>query len=209
VGVGTFQPLLDFKDFRRAARLHSLTNGQFGGEKQAGQRPPPRPQLQGSSSSLLWRRASRVRACLYVGSGPLLPSVIWGEGRSPPVALAAAARLAPRHERLWHCFRCRPPPLVLAVPPAVGGSPNTSYTARAAFVFWDGPVLVLVARTGVRTYRCALGQPLFAGEPLWSLLSRRPSGVEVVHTRGNGTGVPFVGEYTGFLPEQNVTASST
>jgi hypothetical protein len=26
----------------------------------------------------------------------------------------------------------------------------------------------------------------------WSLLSRRPSGVEVVHTRGNGTGVPFV-----------------
>jgi hypothetical protein len=26
----------------------------------------------------------------------------------------------------------------------------------------------------------------------WSLLSRRPSGVEVVHTRGSGTGVPFV-----------------
>jgi hypothetical protein len=25
-----------------------------------------------------------------------------------------------------------------------------------------------------------------------SLLSRRPSGVEVVHTRGSGTGVPFV-----------------
>jgi hypothetical protein len=31
------------------------------------------------------------------------------------------------------------------------------------------------------------------------LLSRRPSGAEVVHTRGNGTRVPFVGEYTGFL----------
>jgi hypothetical protein len=29
-----------------------------GGEKQAGLRPLPRPQLQGSSSSLLWRRAS-------------------------------------------------------------------------------------------------------------------------------------------------------
>jgi hypothetical protein len=25
--IGTFQPSLGFKDFRRAARLHSLTNG--------------------------------------------------------------------------------------------------------------------------------------------------------------------------------------
>jgi hypothetical protein len=31
--VGTFQPSLRFKDFRRAARLHSPTNGQFGGGK--------------------------------------------------------------------------------------------------------------------------------------------------------------------------------
>jgi hypothetical protein len=30
------------------------------------------------------------------------------------------------------------------------------------------------------------------GGGTWSLLSRRPSGVEVVHTRGSGTGVPFV-----------------
>jgi hypothetical protein len=58
VEIGTFQPLLGFKDFHRAARLHSLTNGQFGGEKQARLRPPPRPQLQGSSSSLLRRRES-------------------------------------------------------------------------------------------------------------------------------------------------------
>jgi hypothetical protein len=43
VEIGTFQPSFGFKDFRRAARLHSLTNGQFGGEKQAGLRPPPRP----------------------------------------------------------------------------------------------------------------------------------------------------------------------
>jgi hypothetical protein len=50
--VGTFQPSLGFKDFHQAARLHPLTNG----EKQAGLRPLPRPQLQGSSSSLLgWR----------------------------------------------------------------------------------------------------------------------------------------------------------
>jgi hypothetical protein len=58
VEIDALQPSLGFKDFRRAARLHSLTNGQFGGEKQVGLRPPPRPQLQGSSSSLLWRRAS-------------------------------------------------------------------------------------------------------------------------------------------------------
>jgi hypothetical protein len=36
VEIGTFQPSFGFKDFRRAARLHSLTNGQFGGEKRAG-----------------------------------------------------------------------------------------------------------------------------------------------------------------------------
>jgi hypothetical protein len=58
VEIGTFQPLLDFKDFRRAARLHSLTNEQFGGEEQAGVRPLPLPQLQGPSSSLLRRRES-------------------------------------------------------------------------------------------------------------------------------------------------------
>jgi hypothetical protein len=40
------------------------------------------------------------------------------------------------------------------------------------------------------------------------VIPRGPS-VEVVHTRGNGTGVPFVRGYTGFLPEQNATASRT
>jgi hypothetical protein len=79
------------------------------------------------------------------------------------MALAAVARLAPRHERLWRCLRCCPLPLVLAAPPAVGGSPNTLYATRAAFVFWDGPVLVLVARTGVRTCQCALGRTTYAG----------------------------------------------
>jgi hypothetical protein len=37
------------------------------------------------------------------------------------------------------------------------GSHNMSYAARAVLVFWDGPILVLVARTGVRTCRCAFG----------------------------------------------------
>jgi hypothetical protein len=43
------------------------------------------------------------------------------------------------------------------------GSHNTSYATRAALVFWDGPILVPVVRTGVRTCRCALGQSSFAG----------------------------------------------
>jgi hypothetical protein len=47
-----------------------------------------------------------------------------------------------------------------------GGSHNTSYAARAVLVFWDGPVLVFVARTGVRTCRCALGRPALAGAVL-------------------------------------------
>jgi hypothetical protein len=49
---------------------------------------------------------------------------------------------------------------------------NTSYATRAVLVFWDDPVLVLMARTGVRTYRCALGRPPLAGPVLvgrWSL----------------------------------------
>jgi hypothetical protein len=39
-----------------------------------------------------------------------------------------------------------------------GGSHNMSYVVRAVLVFWDGPILILVARTGARTYRCTLGQ---------------------------------------------------
>jgi hypothetical protein len=54
---------------------------QFAGEeKQAGLRPLPLPQLQGCSSSVLGRGVRRVGACLRVGSGPLLPSVIGGKG---------------------------------------------------------------------------------------------------------------------------------
>jgi hypothetical protein len=71
VEVGTFQPSLGFKDFhasrifiRQPGCIPSLVvtqdgDHQFeGGEKQAGLRPLPHPQLQGSSSSLLGRRAS-------------------------------------------------------------------------------------------------------------------------------------------------------
>jgi hypothetical protein len=54
-----------------------------GGEKQAGLRPLPRPQLQGSSSSLLGRRARRAGACLRVGWRPSSSSSFWG-GNHPP-----------------------------------------------------------------------------------------------------------------------------
>jgi hypothetical protein len=80
----------------------------------------PCPQLQGCSSSVLGRRVPRVGDCSRVGSGLLLPLVIGGEGRSPSVALAAAACPAPQPERHWRCFRCHLLPLgrsVAARPP--------------------------------------------------------------------------------------------
>jgi hypothetical protein len=51
-----------------------------GGDKRAGLRPLPLPQLQGCLSSVLGRGVRRVGACLRAGSGPLLPSVIGGKG---------------------------------------------------------------------------------------------------------------------------------
>jgi hypothetical protein len=51
-----------------------------GGEKRAGLRPLPLPQLQGCSSSVLGRGVRRVGVGLRADSGPLLPSVIGGKG---------------------------------------------------------------------------------------------------------------------------------
>jgi hypothetical protein len=67
---------------------------------------------------------------------------------------------------------------------------NTSYAARAVLMFWDGPVLVLVARTGVRTYWCASGRPPLAGVVLvgsrrtLSLLTR-PSALPALRASGS------------------------
>jgi hypothetical protein len=52
----------------------------LGGEKQAGLRPLPLPQLQGFSSSVLGRGVCRVGVGPCAGGGPLLPSVIGGKG---------------------------------------------------------------------------------------------------------------------------------
>jgi hypothetical protein len=52
----------------------------LGGEKQAGLRPLPLPQLQGCSSLVLGRGVHRVGVGLCAGSGPLLPSAIGGKG---------------------------------------------------------------------------------------------------------------------------------
>jgi hypothetical protein len=50
----------------------------LGGEKQAGLRPLPLPQLQGFSSSVLGRGVRRVGVGPCAGGGPLLPSVMGG-----------------------------------------------------------------------------------------------------------------------------------
>jgi hypothetical protein len=50
----------------------------LGGEKQAGLRPLPLPQLQVCSLSVLGRGVRRVGVGLRAGSGPLLPSAIGG-----------------------------------------------------------------------------------------------------------------------------------
>jgi hypothetical protein len=133
VGVGTFQPSFGFKDFHQAAQLHPSPvvtqdgdHQPLGGEKQAGLRPLPLPQLQGCSSSVLGRGVCRVGVGPYEGGGPLLPSVIGGKGvrrswrwqlprarLSDPSGFGATSGAAFRHGS-WKRFlrrrdsRCRP-----------------------------------------------------------------------------------------------------
>jgi hypothetical protein len=71
-----------------------------GGEKQARLQPLPRPQLQGSSSSLLGRRAGQVRACLHVGRRPASSSGIRGRKASSSSAEEASSSHAREGELL-------------------------------------------------------------------------------------------------------------
>jgi hypothetical protein len=138
-----------------------------GGEERVGLWPPPCPQLQGCSSSVLRKRVRRVGSRLRVGSGPLLPSVFGGEGRSPSVALSAAACLAPRPERLSCCFRCRLLPLGRSV---AARPPHGCRSHRA----WAGHVQVLptppTAPGGRTTRRTPRGQCSCSGTVSSSLL---------------------------------------
>jgi hypothetical protein len=90
-----------------------------GGEKRAGLRPLPLPQLQGCSSSVLGRGVCRVGVSPCAGGSPLLPSVIGGKGvhrsrhgqlprarLSEPSGFRAAPGAAFRHGS-WKRFRRR------------------------------------------------------------------------------------------------------
>jgi hypothetical protein len=71
-----------------------------GGEKQAGLWPLPCPQLQGCSSSSLWRGAHRVGACLCVGWRPASSFVIRGRRASSSSAEEASSSHAGEGELL-------------------------------------------------------------------------------------------------------------
>jgi hypothetical protein len=145
-----------------------------GGEKQARLRPLPRPQLQGSSSSLLGREASRAGALPPVrADGPPLPSAFRGEGAhrpsgggglrqcgaDRPQASSAPACLVRWLSWLWRSFRCHLPPLggVWLSARRTGGycvartgePPKTSHAARAAFVYLGCPALAPARRLHV------------------------------------------------------------
>jgi hypothetical protein len=176
--------------------IHRDDHQPCGGEKQAGLRPLPHPQLQGCSSSVLGRRVHRVGACLRVGSGPLLPSVIGGEGHPPFVALAATACPAPRPERLWRCFRCH----LLPLGRSAAARPPPGCRLRRALA---GHVQILLApstapggRTTRRTprgrYSCSGTVPFLF---LWRGWERGPAGVlwaAAVRRRGVGGQVAAV-----------------
>jgi hypothetical protein len=100
-------------------------------------------------------------------------------GRSKPgCGLCPALSFKDLHQTCWGGGRGKSGPASawagdLLLPPASGTVPfsflwshNTSYATRAVLVFWNGPILVLVARTGVRTCRCALGWTALASAVL-------------------------------------------
>jgi hypothetical protein len=93
-----------------------------GGEKQARLRPLPCPQLQGSSSSGLGRRAGRVGAYLRVGRRPASSSDVRGRGASSSCAEEASSSHAGEGELLLlgQGAAVRPPPRA-AVVPCTGG----------------------------------------------------------------------------------------
>jgi hypothetical protein len=120
-----------------------------GGEKQVGLWPLPRPQLQGSSSSLLGRGARRAGAYLRVGWRPASSSGIWGWKPSSSSAEEASSSHAGGRRTAAAWPGCSIPSSVRAtVAGRTRGSHNTSYATRAVLVFWDGPVLIFSGENG-------------------------------------------------------------
>jgi hypothetical protein len=104
-----------------------------GGEKQAGLRPLPCPQLQGSSSSLLGRRAGQIGACLRMGWRPASSFGIRGRKPSSSSAEEASSSHAGEGELLLPgqgaAFR---PPSGRLWPAAPGGR-TTRRTPRGRY----------------------------------------------------------------------------
>jgi hypothetical protein len=144
-----------------------------GGEKRTGLRPPPRPQLQGSSSSLLGRRVRRVGGPPPRGSVTLFfPRRLGEKGtfqlrggfpqprRGRRTTAAQPGCSIPSSVRTMVAPRAgRPRPGLPRADSRISGSPSTSCAARVALMFWAAP-----ARA--RTCRCALRRPAPAGAVL-------------------------------------------
>jgi hypothetical protein len=144
-----------------------------GGEKRTGLRPPPRPQLQGSSSSLLGQRVRRVGGLPPRGLVTLFfPQRLGEKGilqlrgglpqprRGRRAAAAQPGCIIPSSVQTMVAPRMgRPRPGLPRADSRVRGSPSTSCAARAALMFW-------VAPARARTCRCALRRPAPAGVAL-------------------------------------------
>jgi hypothetical protein len=104
-----------------------------GGEKQVGLRPLPRPQLQGSSSSLLGRRARRGGACLSVGWHLTSSSSFWGWKPSSSSAEEASCSHAREGELLLPSQGATFRPLSGRRWPAASGGLTTHRTPRGRY----------------------------------------------------------------------------
>jgi hypothetical protein len=143
------------------------------GERRAGPLPPPRPQLQGSSSPLLGRRVRRVGRPPPRGSVTLFfPRRLGEKGisqhrggfpqacRGRQTAAAQPGCSIPSSVRTTAAPRVgRPCPGLPRADSRISGSPSTSCVARAVLMFWAAP-----ARA--RTCRCALRRLASAGAVL-------------------------------------------
>jgi hypothetical protein len=104
-----------------------------GGEKQAGLRPLPRPQLQGSSSSLLGRRARRAEAYLRVGWRLASSSGFWGWKPSSSSVEEASSSHAGEGELLLPSQSAAFRPLSGRRWPAAPGGLTTRRTPRGRY----------------------------------------------------------------------------